>query len=207
MFLSRIAIDMENRNAWRALDNPEILHGMVESCFPGDRQRVLWRVDELNSNHYILLLSPDKPDLKPLIRQIGLPYANGEICDYLPLLERIQVGSMWRFRLTANPVMSVPQPGKKRGSVKAITIAAHQRDWLVRQGKQHGFLLKQDQFDVMRSEWKVFRKKGSTLSILGATFEGILIVTDQACFQNALLTGIGRGKAYGLGLMTVMRHG
>lgn len=204
MYLSRVAIDLENRNTMRALDNPEILHGMVETCFSGERQRDLWRLDELNGQTYLLLLSPEKPDLTPLARQIGLPGTGWEVRDYQPLLERIVPGRSWRFRLAANPVTSIPQPGKERGKIKAVTVAAHQREWLVKQGTRHGFLVTPEQFDMVRSEWKLFRNKGRSLSILSVTFEGILTVTDQEKFRDALLKGIGRGKAYGMGLLTVM---
>jgi hypothetical protein len=32
----------------RALDMPKLLHGAVESSFPGERQRNLWRIDWLS---------------------------------------------------------------------------------------------------------------------------------------------------------------
>lgn len=207
MFLSRIVIDPSNRRALQALDNPEILHGMVEACFPGEKKRDLWRLDQLNDQMCLLLLSPEKPDLTPLEKQIGLPGTALESRDYQPLLDRIMPGTIWRFRLTANPVMSQPRPGEDRGKIKAITIAAHQREWMIRKAGKHGFLLTPGQFDVVRSEWRVFRNKGRTLSILSTTFEGILTVTDPVLFKKALTEGIGRGKAYGMGMLTVMHHG
>lgn len=207
MYLSRIVIDPDSRQSLRALDNPEILHGMVESCFSGEHQRNLWRLDAWNGQTCLLLLSREKPNLSPLAEQIGLPCVGWETRDYQPLLNRIQPGSIWRFRLAANPVTNVPQPESRRGVVKAITISAHQRDWLMRQGMRHGFLLDLSQFDVVRSEWKIFRNKGRTVSVLCALFEGVLTVTDASAFRDALLNGIGRGKAYGMGFMTVMRYG
>ena len=38
-----------------------------------------------------------------------------------------------------------------------------------------------------------------------ATYEGVLTVTDVDKFKELLCNGIGRGKAYGMGLLTVMR--
>ncbi len=207
MFLSRIPIDPENQQTLRALDNPEIMHAMIENCFAGEKERSLWRLDELNGLTYLLVLSCKKPDFSSLAAQIGLPGETGESRSYQPLLDRIQAGSVWRFRFTANPVVSEPRPGKARGRIRAITIAAHQREWLVRQGERHGFMLKQDQFDVMKSEWRIFHKDGQYISILSATFEGLLTVTNEDLFRTALQEGIGRGKAYGLGLLTVMSPG
>ena len=207
MYLSRLVIDLENRKSMLALNNPEILHGMIESCFPGERKRNLWRIDELNGHTYLLLLSQEEPNLTNAARQISFPDAGWETKSYQSLLDRIQNGSRWQFRLAANPVTSSIMPDGKRGKKKAITITEFQRRWLARQADQHGFSLLDDQFDVMSSEWRVFQKKGHRVSILCATFEGLLEVTDSDLFREALTEGIGRGKAYGMGLMTVMRHG
>ena len=206
MFLSRIIIDPNNRRTLQALDNPEILHGMVEACFPGEQKRKLWRLDKLNGKLCLLLLSYEKADLSQLVTQIGFPGAEWETRDYQPLIDRIKTGSIWQFRLTANPVTSVPQQDRRRGKITAITIAAHQREWLIRQGERHGFLLAPGQFDVVRSEWQIFRNKGRTVSILYASFEGLLTVIDEDSLKKALLKGIGRGKAYGMGLLTVMKY-
>ena len=42
------------------------------------------------------------------------------------------------------------------------------------------------------------------VSLLSVTYEGVLQITDEEKFCQLLTGGIGRGKAYGLGLMTVM---
>ena len=207
MYLSRIAIDSTDQRTLRALSNPEILHGMIESCFPAGRQRRLWRIDVLRGQLYLLLLSHEKPDPEPLVRQIGLPGAELECRSYQPLMDRILPGSVWRFRLVANPVVSVPSKNGERGKVKAITITAHQREWLVRQGEHYGFVLQDGHFDVVHNEWKIFRNKGKTVSILSADFEGALTVKEPEAFKTALENGIGRAKAYGMGLLTVMSCG
>ncbi len=207
MYLSRVEIDTKKTKTLQALSSPEILHGIVESCFSGDKQRNLWRIDTLNGRLYLLLLSREIPDFTTLMQQIGVPGTQCESRSYEPLLNRIEAGSIWRFRLTANPVMSVPDSQGKRGKLRAITPAASQREWMIRQGKQHGFLVAPGQFDVVRSEWLKFRNKGRNLSIFCSTFEGILTVTDADQFREALTDGIGRAKSYGMGLITVMSHG
>lgn len=44
-----------------------------------------------------------------------------------------------------------------------------------------------------------------TITLLSVTFEGLLTVTDELCFRQTLLEGLGRGKAFGMGLLTVIR--
>ena len=39
--------------------------------------------------------------------------------------------------------------------------------------------------------------------MLSVTYEGVLTVVDAEIFKKALVNGIGREKAYGMGLLTV----
>ena len=71
-----------------------------------------------------------------------------------------------------------------------------------------GFALTEDSFTVTRVQWHHFAKRGTRpVSLLAVTYEGVLQVTDPEAFRNLLCQGMGRGKAYGLGLLTVMRGG
>lgn len=209
MYLSRIALDTGRRETMRALYTPSILHGAVESSFPGNRARRLWRIDLLRGQTYLLLLSAERPDLSGVQTQFGFPGQGWETKDYQPLLEKISEGSTWRFRIACNPTQSISAEEGKRGKVKAISVVARQREWLIRQGTQHGFEVQENQFDVVGSEWKKFSKgneNGREIVLLKATFEGVLTVTDVPAFVEMLTSGLGRGKAYGMGMMTVMHN-
>ena len=77
---------------------------------------------------------------------------------------------------------------------------------LLARAEKHGFALEADQFGVVSNKWYSFRKHGERrVSLLAVTYEGVLRVTDAALFRRTLTEGIGRGKAYGMGLLTVMR--
>ena len=53
-----------------------------------------------------------------------------------------------------------------------------------------------------------FKKNGTRpVTLLAVTYEGILQVTDPEAFKALLCEGVGRGKAYGLGLMTIIHRG
>ena len=71
-----------------------------------------------------------------------------------------------------------------------------------------GFSLNEEDFTVVHSQWHIFRKNPSQeakVRLLAVTYEGVLTVTDTELFCKALTEGIGRGKAYGMGLLTVAR--
>lgn len=124
---------------------------------------------------------------------------------YDVLLDRIKNGSKWQFRLKANPVVYKKIAQSKRGKPVAHITTAYQEEWLEKQAAKHGFVLEEDQWLVTESKWYRFRKGDSRqyVRILAVTYEGILTVTDAECFQLSLMQGIGRGKAYGLGMLTV----
>ena len=50
-----------------------------------------------------------------------------------------------------------------------------------------------------------FKHKEHRVTLGVATFEGVLEVTDPEALRRVLIYGIGRGKAYGCGLMTLAR--
>ncbi|MBO4865828.1 MAG: type I-E CRISPR-associated protein Cas6/Cse3/CasE [Ruminococcus sp.] len=204
MYLSRIPLDITDRNTMRALSSPSIFHGAISDSFVGGRPDVLWRIDNLNNQLFMLILSIDKPDLTDFSRQ----FSNGdtwETKDYDQLIERIKTGSVLRFRLTSNPTKSVCGKNGKRGKVTAHITTEHQKNWLINKGAQNGFSVNENSFDVVQSKWHRFYKHGNNyVTILSVTYEGILEITDAEKFKAALAKGIGRGKAYGMGLMTVM---
>lgn len=44
------------------------------------------------------------------------------------------------------------------------------------------------------------------MTLQEVTFEGVLTVKDPEIFKETLISGFGRGKAYGMGLMTLMSY-
>lgn len=80
-----------------------------------------------------------------------------------------------------------------------------QEEWLWAQAAKHGFAVSEGSFAVTRKQTYHFKKNGTRpVTLLAVTYEGILQVTDPEAFKALLCEGIGRGKAYGLGLMTII---
>ena len=95
-----------------------------------------------------------------------------------------------------------------RGAVLAHCTTQHQKQWLLDRAAKHGFALTEDSFIVTQVQWQHFAKRGTRpVSLLSVTYEGVLQVTDAEAFRAVLCQGMGRGKAYGQGLLTVMHGG
>ena len=212
MYLSRLRLDAKNRNTMRALSEPQLFHGAIERGFFGKRQRNLWRIDPLGNMLYLMVVSAEKPDLSAAAQQFGSPSdaVPWETKEYDPLLSHIVDGSKWHFRLTANPIKHLPGncAAGERGKIVAHVTPEHQQRWLQEKAPQYGFEVKPDDFLAVSEKRYQFRKGTDNrrlVTLLAVTFEGTLTVTDAEIFRRTLVNGIGRGKAYGMGMLTVVR--
>lgn len=207
MYLSRLRLDISRRSTMAAMAAPAHFHGAIEEMFHRDRKRRLWRIDCFQGAYYILLLSEDIPNLAFLQEQYGYKNIPGECLGYDKLLERIKIGSVWRFRLVANPTRSVSgnSGSEPRGKISAEVSPKYMLEWLERKGRSSGFEVNLDRTFVTQSRWFSFRKSetGHIVRFKAAAYEGILTVTDPEQFRNMLVSGIGREKAYGMGLLTI----
>ena len=107
MYLSRIPLDINNRKTLRAMSSASLFHGALEECFLGERTRKLWRIDCLGGKEYFMLLSEEQPDLTSFCRQFSYTDDCWETKNYNLLLDKLENGGVWRFRLTANKVRFV----------------------------------------------------------------------------------------------------
>jgi len=154
--------------------------------------------------------------------------SHGHECkDIMPSLKRIQTGQVVSFRLLANPTKRI---GKADDPMKGKRVELwreeDQINWLIRKGKLSG---KSDSgaFDLLvktvrgemgedmsvprvnvRVEGKTRGRKrdskaGHATTHLAVRFDGLLQVTNAHAFLDLIASGIGSGKAFGFGLLSV----
>ena len=211
MFLSRIDLNPHRRGARALLASPQRLHAAVLAAFPQDRAagRVLWRIDEGGHDALLYVVSPDKPDLNHVVEEAGRPEYGWQTREYGPFLDRLAPGQRWAFRLTANPVHNVKVPGSDRGRRYGHVTVAQQTTWLVeRRAGASGFAVAENTGGgtdlVVRARRTLrFDRRGRTVTLATAVFEGTLTVTDADALRAALTGGIGPAKGYGCGLLTL----
>jgi CRISPR system Cascade subunit CasE len=148
----------------------------------------------------LLLLSRDKPDFFTFSGQFGIAGQAWETRDYTSLLERLNEGQTWRFKLTANPTHSGSNYGDKRGKIYAHMTIERQEEWFTNQAEKYGFSA---QFAVTERDLKIFYRNNNRVTLNTVTFEGILRIDNVQLLRSAMIDGIGRGKAYGCGLLTL----
>lgn len=210
MYLSRVKIDTENRKKMQDLNHLGAYHHWVEESFPkeienNERLRKLWRVDSMQGNQYLLVVSQNKPNLEKLENYGVVDSAESKDYDYL--LGQLAEGNHLRFRVTLNPIKSL-STGKKsgeRGHVIPLVTDEQQLQFLMDKSQKNGFLLDDSGFTIVKKGFEVLKKKkGKRLRICTATYEGMLTITDLDQFKSTLMNGFGKKKAYGFGLLTVI---
>ncbi|GAB3476993.1 type I-E CRISPR-associated protein Cas6/Cse3/CasE [Amycolatopsis cihanbeyliensis] len=218
MFLSRFEFNAVRRGARELLASPQRLHAAVLAAFPADQSRandqgrVLWRLDQQPHQTLLYLVSPHPPDLTHLVEAAGRPATQSwESRDYAPMLERLTTGQHWAFRLTANPVTTRRKDGTATRSQRFghVTVA-QQTEWLLSRAGKHGFGVvegrsKEPDVAVRGRRTLRFDRRGRTVTLATALFEGTLEVTDPSLLRQALTHGIGPAKSYGCGLLTLAR--
>ena len=208
MYLTRVKLDISKRETQLALSASGRFHGAIERAFEQKQNRNLWRIDKLRGEYYILILSEEVPNLKGFMEQFGDSKSSAETKVYDVLLNKITDNSVWRFRMVANPTHSI-KTKSGRGKVMAHVTPEHQMEWLKTKAAANGFELVEDNCFALANEWKNFYKnaggKDMRVRLMLVSYEGILRVTDVDAFRNALISGIGRGKAYGAGMLTISR--
>lgn len=208
MYISRVEIDQNNRRKIRDLTHADAYHGWVESAFPEEmaqniRSRKLWRVDTLQGRGYLLVVSKGQPDLT-LLEKYGVA-GSAQTKAYAAFLDQLKVGQRLQFRVTLNPVIALASPDHpKRGVVKPHVTVAHQMKYLLDRADKNGFSLQEEEFSVVERGYEVLKKSVKPIRLIKAVYEGTLTITDIALFRRVLTEGLGKKKAYGFGLMTVI---
>lgn len=203
MFLSQLVLDRSLVSVQRELGNAHRFHQRIMQAFPDDetvespRQdwNILFRHEP--ANDVILVQS----DIEPDWTRLPLGYLQRQVVKTLDYkTTALQPGRVLQFRLKANPSKRENKTRKVVGLVKP----SEQLAWLTRQGDRCGF--KVIGADTMPLP-KIFgKKKKSPIRIETALYHGLLEVTDADLFVAALRQGIGKGKSYGCGLLSVARY-
>lgn len=220
MYLSRLFLDPRSRTVRRDLADCQELHRTIMAAFPKtpdlkarESLGVLHRLEvERRQNRIILYVqSREEPEWSSLPPDYLLTAAAIKPVD--SIYQSLRSGSVFAFRLKANPTKRVCMPragseGRQRlGPRVELRREEEQIEWLRRKGEQGGFELLGVRILGQVKEHgrrKPHANPGSPLTLAAVVFEGHLRVTDTDRFyQHSLSRGVGPGKAYGMGLLSL----
>lgn len=220
MYLSRLRLNPLSRDVARDVGDVTQLHRTVMRAFPlapsGENPReyydVLHRL-ELNQRTGGITLyvqSAVEPDWKRLPKDYVIVTDDGpdwavKRVDHL--YNAIRPGRRLRFRLRANPTRKIdtktgPDGVRRHGRRVPVRGEQAQVEWLQRQGQRFGFVLGTISIQSSGTP-ELKRSRVGNRTFQGVLYEGTLQVVDTEAFKRALVDGIGPGKAFGFGMLSV----
>jgi CRISPR system Cascade subunit CasE len=212
--LIQLVLNTRQRDVHRDLDDANRMHQRVMSLLPdnlGDAARAatntLYRLETTHAGARLLVqTSADTITFDRL--PDGYIVSTGTV-ELTPLLNRLTAGMLIRYSITTNPIKNVG--GRKetgqRGKRVPLTDLDDIRTWWHNQAARAGLDITGHPtiIDVVRSITGA-REGGPSARIRhhAATIEGTAAITDASLARDAILAGVGRGKPYGLGLLTAV---
>ncbi len=204
MYLTRLWLDPRSAQARRDLADPYDMHRTLVRAFvrsDNDKPpRFLWRIEPEGAWQapQVLVQSAAAADWRVLEDLPGYLSRNKDVETKALETDRLLQGeARYRFRLFANP--TVTRDGRRKGLVGEEGQLA----WLARQGERFGFQVE----TALVTGSDLLRSHGGThaISLLRACFEGTLRALEVEALAGALRGGIGPGKAFGCGLLSLAR--
>lgn len=199
LYLTRLVLNPESPRVQTELLQPYQLHRTIWRAFGEDLSgRLLYRLESDGALPVLLVQSPQLGHWEHL-SQTGYLHEQHELLPQNPAAKlfdpRFVRGQILRFRLRANPTF---RSGRRR---LGHLDPERQMVWLARRGAQSGFSLIEA---AGRGEgFLALQKGGQRLRMYGVLFEGLLRVEEPEGVAEAVRDGIGSGKAFGFGLLSL----
>jgi len=212
IYLSKVNLNYRSKKVQRELGNLYELHRTIMRAFPSDKNRtecgVLFRVEEnqkqnLMSN-YVLVQSKIKPDWAFLnLEENFLTNAGVQMKEFSPVFRK---GDIFRFMIRVNPTRRKNETRQLVPIVKDGDLM----DWFITKGQLLGFRADtQSLIITKRPSIYIYKKDGvntNKITITFIDFSGYLSIDDESKFQHALENGIGRGRSFGGGLLSLAKY-
>jgi CRISPR system Cascade subunit CasE len=228
-YLSRLILNPKCKDVQSDLADCQKLHCRVMYAFPKldpgeekkarERLGVLYRVDYNKRQGTVTLLVQSQEE--PLWSLLPENYLQKDLDSlpnpvFKPISEyyfSIKNADRFCFRLRANPTRRISEKCTTERSGKAgKRVELYREDdqiqWLRRKSETAGFRildlrLNENVLNLRASpETKTF-SRAKQLTFGSVLFEGELEITNAEDFQKALTGGLGTGKAYGFGLLSI----
>ncbi|MET8102191.1 type I-E CRISPR-associated protein Cas6/Cse3/CasE [Streptomyces sp. NPDC005236] len=204
--IARIHLNPHSRDVQRDLRDATQMHRTVMRTVPdglGDSPRrqagLLYRLEE-NDTFSTLLVQGSS--LNPAL--LPADYGNAEVKSLAPMFSALRKGLAVRYRIVLNPAkrerLSLEEKNK-RGKIIALS-GADADQWWHRRAADAGLqlhVLTPTSLDPVRPRGRQATPMRHSL----LRYDGTATVTDPTTLTEAVLTGIGRGKPYGAGLLSL----
>lgn len=189
MYLTQVKIPLIEA-VQRHLDNPYQWHQALWKSFHSSQRPFLYRVDVNGRTVTVLMESETIPIVQPWGTWQVKAVPPGHLSS-----------KRYHFKVRAFPSVKKARILSDGSRAKqGVRIASNDPEgWITRKASENGFEIEDCRIDQKQS----VNVKGS--NIIGIDYSGILKVTDDGLFQQAVRKGIGPAKYAGFGMMLLAK--
>lgn len=206
LWITQVIPNTRDRAVLSDLRDAVRLHHRVMSLFPDDlgpqarhRAAALFRLEEQPTRFAILIQST----IKPALNDLPGTYGTARTKSLAPLLTGLAEGVNVHYRIIANATSKLGKNTTAGRPKQVIPLRGADADqWWQRQAETAGLVLHSLHSSQLTD---VTGKRGGNTRIAHARtrFDGTATVTDPKALIDKIHTGIGRGKSFGCGLLTI----
>lgn len=171
------------------------IHKVVYSLFPKEnnqQRNFLYAYKGGDFNEKCILMLSENMPLKSDVGEIESKEIPTEFLEQ----------NYYGFEVQVNPVHKECRTGRIipiRGSDKDALIK-----WFTEKTPEYGFEIQEGSLSVGDTDIVSFSKEGKKVVLGKAIFTGKLKVTDRELFIKSFKNGLGKGKAFGFGLLQLV---
>lgn len=201
MYLSKIVLDRRSPSVRQCLKNCQDMHRNVMKMFSSDRKEgnILYHCFVKGANTVLWLLSDEQPS--SLLKNNGMKIAaSREMTD---VIESYKDGVLLSFELLAVPSKKLAGQNDEKGRRRFITLPEERMAWLGRKAAAGGFeIVSARENDRV----KIYgNRNGKAFCFDAVEYIGNLRIKNEKEFQETYSKGIGPEKAYGCGMLLLMK--
>ncbi|MDT0392368.1 type I-E CRISPR-associated protein Cas6/Cse3/CasE [Streptomyces dubilierae] len=204
--IARIRLNPHSRDVQRDLRDATQMHRTVMRMVPDNlgnapRQQagLLYRLEETDTSSILLVQAAT---LDPARLPTG--YGQADVKSLAPMFTALRKGLGVRYRIVLNPAkrerLSLEEKGK-RGRIVPLSGADADQWWLRRAAEAGLDLHVLTPTSMEPARPRTSNASGMRHSLL--RYDGTATVTDPDALKEAVIHGIGRGKPYGAGLLSL----
>ena len=203
LYISKLDLNYRSVRVRAELADPYQMHRSLSRAFGDGSEgwegaRCLFRVDQPSEGNdlWVIVQSRLRPEWDRLRLSAAYLAAPPRLKEWNPAFAS---GQRLAFRLRANPTV------KREGKRHAIVREEEHLRWLDRKGEGSGFRVC-DARAISERRIASTTSAGHSATLSAVRFDGVILVTDPVTFAENLANGIGSGKAFGFGLLSVARR-
>ncbi|GAB2525955.1 type I-E CRISPR-associated protein Cas6/Cse3/CasE [Nocardiopsis aegyptia] len=220
--LTKIDLDDRDRNVRRSTagDQHRILMSLVSDSLGGQKvdsprhkAGLLFRMEETRAGRHMLVQTRCELNLE----RLPSGFRPAGVKDLTPLLKHLNEGDIVRYRIAGCPMKRLGKSSRPREMWKQngqrLSSGAHELPligeaadaWWKNRAEQNGLGLLSSY--ATRVEERVDNKGDRGVRMPAVRFDGLARVRDAEAVRTAVLNGIGRGKTFGCGLLSLAYPG